>query len=117
MKRVQVRSYPVSIFIAGKDVALAEVVCGDYCDDVGLCVTVTLTEYVYTKGKDFGIIVGLINYPRFPLRPKQIWTHAEALAERLRFEMRQESYTIQAPDKTVWFSHRPEDNPSPGEPS
>jgi hypothetical protein len=31
------------------------------------------------------------------------------LAERLRTEANQQSYTIQALDKTVWFSHRPED--------
>lgn len=113
MKRVEVPSYPVSIFIAGKDVALAEVVCGDYCEDVGLCVTVTMTEYVYTGGKELGIIVGLINYPRFPATPDEIWAKAEGLAAKLCLEMGQQSYTIQAPDKTVWFSHRAEDNEAP----
>jgi hypothetical protein len=112
MKRVEVPSYPVQIFIAGKNAALAETECRLYCDEVGLCVSVTLTEYVYTGGEDFGIIVGLINYPRFPSTPEQIWAHAEVLGERLRGELGQQSYTIQAPDKTVWFSHRPEDNPA-----
>lgn len=110
MKRVEVPSYPVSIFIAGKDVARAEIICGDFCLDVGLCVTVTLTEYVYTGGQEFGLIIGLINYPRFPSSPEELFATAENLAARLCAELKQQSYTIQAPDKTVWFSHRPEDN-------
>ncbi len=108
MTRVEVSSYPISIFIggAGKEAMMR---AKGYCDDVGLCVTVTDTRYVYTGGMTFGVIVGLINYPRFPLTPDELWAHAEALGERLRRGLKQDSYTIQAPDKTVWFSHRPED--------
>lgn len=116
MKRVEVASYPVSIFIGGnaKEAALW---ARGYCDDVGLCVTVTETRYVYTGGLTFGVVVGLINYPRFPLTGGEIWAHAEALAAILCRGLKQESYTIQAPDKTVWFSHRPEDAAQPGEPA
>lgn len=110
MKRVEILSYPVSIFIAGR-AADIEDQCRTYCDEVGLCVTCTPTVFIYTHGEEDGYIVGLINYPRFPSEPATIWAHAEALAERLRVEACQQSYTIQAPDKTVWFSHRPEDNP------
>lgn len=106
MKRAEAPSYPVSIFIGG-DAWWAGKVCRDYCDEIGLCVTVTPTNYVYTDGNTLGVIVGLINYPRFPSEPEAIWAHAEALAARLRVELGQESYTIQAPDRTVWFSFRP----------
>lgn len=108
MKRVEVPSYPVSIFIAGRASDIEDQ-CRTYCDEVGLCVTCTPTCFVYTHGEDEGYIAGLINYPRFPSTPEAIWAHAEALAERLRTEADQQSYTIQAPDKTVWFSHRAED--------
>lgn len=107
MKRVEAPSYPVSIFIAG-NVFEAETICLAYCDEVGLCVTVTETHYCYTGGEEAGVIVGLINYPRFPSTPEAIWARAEALGERLCAGLHQQSYTIQAPDKTVWFSHRPE---------
>lgn len=109
MKRVEVPSYPVSIFIAG-NAKEASLRARGYCDDVGLCVTVTETRYMFTGDMEFGVIVGLINYPRFPNDPETIWAHAEALGERLCRGLQQESYTIQAPDKTVWFSHRAEDN-------
>lgn len=112
MKRVQVPSYPVSIFIATNSHGNAEAICSEYCDDVGLCVTVTATRFVYVNGGDPGYIIGLINYPRFPKEPAAIWAHAEALAERLCEGLWQQSYTIQAPDKTVWFSHRPEEQPA-----
>lgn len=108
MKRVEVSSYPVSIFIAGRASDIEDQ-CRTYADEVGYCVTATPTTYIYRGGEEEGYIIGLINYPRFPATPEQIWGHAEALAERLRVEAGQESYTIQAPDKTVWISHRPAD--------
>lgn len=110
MKRVEVESYPVSIFMAGSWLD-AEPICREHCDAVGLCVTVTDTFYTYTGGQERGIIVGLINYPRFPKEPRAIWWKAEQLAAFLCQRLGQQSYTIQAPDKTVWFSNRPEDAP------
>lgn len=112
MKRVEVPSYPVSILIAGHWLE-AEPICQSYCDEVGLCVTVTDSFYVFTGGSERGVIVGLINYPRFPKKPDDIWQHAEVLAAFLCDRLGQQSYTIQAPDKTVWFSHRPEDATPP----
>lgn len=105
MIRKECQSYPVSIFIAGS-AADIEDQCRTYADEVGFCVTCTPTTFVYTGGEEEGYIVGLINYPRFPASPEQIWSHAEALADRLRLEASQDSYSIQAPDKTVWISHR-----------
>lgn len=98
-------SYPVSIFIAG-DVHTAENICRAYCNEVGLCVTVTPTNYIYTGGNQAGVIVGLINYPRFPAEPREIWNKAEALGHKLREGLFQESFTIQASDKTMFFSWR-----------
>jgi hypothetical protein len=108
MKRVEAASYQVSIFIAGSAME-AETLCLDYCDRTGFCVTVTETTYCYTGGEEAGVIVGLIHYPRFPSTPEAIWAHAEALGARLCTGLGQQSYTIQAPDRTVWFSHRAED--------
>jgi len=107
VRRVEAPSYPVSIFMAGSAYH-ARVVCGNFCSAVGLCVTVSETTYVYRGGSETGVVIGLINYPRFPKSPAEIWTVAETLAARLCPQLAQLSYTIQAPDKTVWFSHRPE---------
>src|SRR3546814_6218715 len=86
----------------------AQNVCNAYCDEVGFCVSLTRTDFSYTGGSEPGFIVGLINYPRFPAAPDVLWAHAEALAARLRLALKQDSYSIQAPDRTVWISHRDE---------
>ena len=98
-------SYPVSIFIAG-GVSEAETVCREYCDAAGLCVTVTGTHYVYTDGEEAGVIVGLINYPRFPKEPREIEARALALGDLLRERLGQQSYSIQTPERTIWRSWR-----------
>jgi ferredoxin len=105
MRRVETLSYPVQIFVAG-DAASALTICRAYCDAVGLCVTVTPTLYAYTGGDEAGVIVGLINYGRFPSEPQAIFARARELARKLIDGLGQESATIQAPDKTLWISFR-----------
>jgi len=105
MIRKEAPSYPVSIFMAG-DIAAATDYARRYCDDNGFCVTITPTVYVYTGGQEAGFIVGLVNYPRFPLSPDALWEAAETIAAYLRERLYQDSYTIQAPDRSVWISHR-----------
>lgn len=98
-------SWPVSIFIAG-NAWEAETVCREYCDEVGYCVTVTETNYVYRDGEEAGVTVGLINYPRFPVAPAEIERHAFILAGILRERLGQQSYSVQTPTETVWHSWR-----------
>lgn len=50
-----------------------------------LCVTVTATEYAYPGGGENGVIIGLINYPRFP----RGWTEFYDLAMRVAKELRE----------------------------
>ncbi len=100
-------SYPVSIFMAG-DIEHAIHHCRAYCDYVGFCVTVTPTTYVYTGGQEAGFIVGLINYPRFPATPEQIFKIANEIADKLRQQLFQDSYSIQTSTETHYFSWRNE---------
>lgn len=102
------KSFPVTIFIAGR-YHTALKIAQDYCDEIGYCVTVHHTYYVYKGGKEEGVEVGLINYPRFPSDPTTIVSKAIELAERLRVELKQESYSIQTPNDTIWYSYRKED--------
>jgi hypothetical protein len=108
MRVEQAFSYSVSIFIAGSWAGAVRL-CRGFCDDVGLCVTVTATEYVYTGGSEPGVIVGLINYPRYPANPHEIIDKASELADCLREGLGQESYSIQTPERTIWRSWRAAD--------
>lgn len=109
-RREQCGAYPVSIFIAG-DHAKALELCRTYCDEVGYCVTVTPTSYVYRDGQEAGVIVGLINYARFPAEPEAIEAKALALANRLRVVLEQQSFTIQTPTQSTFHSWREEASP------
>jgi len=79
----------------------------EYCLD-GLCVTVEPVQYIYTRGEESGVRVGLINYPRFASDPQEIFEHALKLARLLRDRLFQWSFTIVATDKTVFESLRPD---------
>lgn len=75
-----------------------------YVDAVGLCVSYTETEFIYTKGGEPGMAVGLINYPRFPSSPEKIRTHAIRLAEILITECKQLKVSIVMPEETIMLS-------------
>jgi hypothetical protein len=77
-----------------------ESVCQQYCDEVGLCVSVTPTKFIYTNGREHGVSVGLINYPRFPATKEEILTKALDLAKTLKLEFQQWRVSIVTPDKT-----------------
>ena len=104
-------SYPVQIFIAGK-YSLAKKIARQYCDEVGCCVTVSKTTYIYTGGEEKGVVIGFINYPRFPKKSDEIEQQVRVLAEKLLKGLDQQSYSIQTPDETKWISYREEDTAS-----
>jgi hypothetical protein len=99
----QTTTYWARIYMAGC-VDDAERVCRNHCFSVGLCVTVTPCQYIYSGGQESGFVVGLINYPRFPSTPEEIEAKAEVLAQLLRAELSQRSFTIETPGATRWFT-------------
>lgn len=93
------------IYIAG-DAADAERICRAFCFGVGLCVTVTPTTYVYTGGQESGVVIGLINYPRFPKTPNEIEVLAWQLGEQLAIGLFQKSFSVSTPTETLWYTRR-----------
>ena len=85
------------------DGQVVRTICQDYCDSVGLCVTVTDTNFIYTDGCEPGVIVGLINYPRFPCSRLQLRNKALALAGQLCSALKQCGVSVVFPDRTVWI--------------
>lgn len=101
----EVKTFVCQIYIAG-DLNVARKVCREYCMAVGLCVTIENIEFIYTGGSELGIKIGLINYPRFPDTIDNIRSKANVLAEILRKELCQHSYSIVDTEKTNWLSNR-----------
>jgi hypothetical protein len=113
---MEVDTFWANIYVGQKNRDTGEVypldiafeICQKYVDEVGLCVTITPTEYVYTDGGESGFVVGLINYPRFPSSPEVIRGHALELGRRLLDEYRQYRVSIVFPDKTYMISREEE---------
>lgn len=78
-------------------------ICQDYCTEVGLGVTVTETIFVYSGGREPGIIVGLIQYPRFPTTELDIMRKAKELGRRLMIAFNQLRISIVTTHRTVMF--------------
>jgi hypothetical protein len=72
----------------------------------GLCVSVTEADFVFTGGLESGVRVGLINYPRFPKEPSEIFDTAVELSRFLIERLHQQSCSVVAPDQTMWLSRR-----------
>ncbi|MDR3502884.1 MAG: hypothetical protein P4L79_09900 [Legionella sp.] len=98
-------TYWVNIFMAGP-IDLAKQICRKHCFDVGLCVTIDPTTYIYTGGEEEGFVVGLINYPRFPSTTPLMDETATKLADLLCEKLFQNSYTIMNPYNTVVISRK-----------
>lgn len=98
------------IFIAG-NVDIIRQACRKFCSNVGLCVTVTPTHYIYKGGEEDGVIIGLINYARFPKGANELLETSQKLAEFVRVEACQESYTILGEGFSHWVSYREADQP------
>lgn len=81
-----------------------QAICQRYCDEVGLCVTVTPTRFIYTNGGEDGAAVGLINYPRFPKTREELRGRALELARRLKDGMHQMAVSVVFLDETVMLS-------------
>lgn len=69
-------------------------ICDDFVNEVKDCVSVTETNFRYVDGYEKGIIVGYINYPRFPRTDKEILERALLLADKLMIGLNQFRVTI-----------------------
>lgn len=112
MKTVQTYTATIYVGFHNKDaqvthtIDIAERCCQEYCDEVGLCVSITPTSFIYSYGGEPGCAVGLIHYPRFPCTDPQgvIRRHALTLAARLRDLYGQWRVSVVFPDETVMLS-------------
>lgn len=73
----------------------------EFVDEIGLCVTVKETLFVYKDGNEQGLEIGFINYPRFPEERITIKHKALALADCLRHEFKQKRVSVVFDDETI----------------
>lgn len=68
--------------VVGKTIA-------EWCKKKEQCVTMTPTSYIYVDGQEPGLIIGFINYARFPLSKAEIRNRAIELGDLLMKECKQ----------------------------
>jgi len=106
-------TYQVDIFVGSKhgysDITNDELeiyyqqvkqICQEFCNKIGLGLTIQKVDFVYTQGAEPGVKIGLINYPRFPKSSMQILVLAFDLATTLRIYCKQERITVITPNRS-----------------
>ena len=105
MKTEMVETFWVKIYLSGPIETAKDIIRRDVLEQ-GLCVTIESTLFIYTGGEEFGFVVGLVNYPRFPINPELIWERALDLAMKLLEGTYQHSVLIMSPLQTKWITKR-----------
>ena len=103
-----VKSFNVQIWVGLRSsysdtvytIADVERIVDFYIIHIADCITITPTEFRYVNGSEPGVIVGWINYPRFPRTEVDIIDRALSLAKRLKEGLNQERVSIVAPEFT-----------------
>lgn len=71
-----------------------------WCTEKKQCVSISPTQFIYVKndesgeGTEHGVIIGFINYPRYPLSEAEIKNRAKELGELLMKEFKQYRVSI-----------------------
>ena len=104
-KRAETATF--DLLIAG-DYGRALEICERFCLD-GFCVSVFRADYVYTMGREEGVCVRIINYPRFPSSEMELEGKAKSLGLLLMEGLNQGSFSIVGPRETVFVSRRKKD--------
>ena len=72
-----------------------------YVNEIGWCVTVTPTKFIYKQGHEPGVIIEAIQYPRFPLSEDVLRVRVMELAKILLDVMEQNRLTVCFPKDTI----------------
>ena len=90
-------------------------IAGDYNEALNLlqkyvergeCVSCTPIDYVYKYGREAGICVSLVNYPRFSRTKFVLEEVAKEIADYLLDGLGQGSYMIAGPDEHYYYDRR-----------
>lgn len=105
MRTERAPTHTVRLYLSGPVEVAKQIIRADVLD-VGLCVTVEPTLFIYTGGEEQGYVVGLLNYPRFPTTPDALIERARSLAVKLLDGTHQHSVLIVTPSESEWITKR-----------
>jgi len=80
-------------------------ICDEFVEEKKDCVSVTKTSFRYVGGFEDGVVVGYINYPRFPREKSDIKNRALALAKKLMIDLNQYKVTVTTPESSFMLEN------------
>jgi hypothetical protein len=112
-KAIEVKTFEAKIWMGlmeGYDgpvhnILEAQEICMNYVNDVKLCVTLSPTKFIYVNGNEPGVVIGLIQYPRFRISEKEIKEKAIELARIMMVEFKQFRCTVVTTDQTYMLEN------------
>lgn len=99
------QTFVIRLYLSGP-IEVAKQLIRAECLREGLCVTIDPTTFIYTGGEEEGYVVGLVNYPRFPVEPEALMRRARHLMHKLLEGTHQHSALMVASDTTEWVTKR-----------
>lgn len=101
-------THVISIYTSGP-IEVIEQVCRKFVFDIGLCVTVNPIKFIYIGGEEFGVEIGLLNYPRFPTTAQNLFVLAKELSVAILKETFQRTALVVGETYTTWISYKEQD--------
>lgn len=98
-------AWTVTLYIGG-DVAEVKRLLARQASEIGACWSVEPTEFIYSGGREQGVIVRQIAYARFPSGAAEAMARMSETGEMLARVMGQGSFTVIGPDESVFRSRR-----------
>lgn len=98
-------SWTVTLYIGG-EVAEVKRLLARRGAEIGACWSVEPTEFIYSGGREQGVVVRRIAYARYPSDAEDAMTEMERLGEMLARVTGQGSFTVIGPDESVFWSRR-----------
>lgn len=83
-----------SVEVIARQSGTASALCRRYCDDHKVGLTIAYTHLVYLGGSEPGMVVSLINHPRFPMHNSDVLQAALELADLLLIALDKERLTV-----------------------
>jgi hypothetical protein len=105
MKTETAPTYIIRIYLSGPIEAAKQALCA-YCLPGGLCVTVEPTLFIFAGCEESGFVVGLLNYPRFPVTVEHLIRQARELMHILLDATYQHSALMVTPETSEWVTKR-----------
>lgn len=81
-------------------------ICEFWVNSAKHCITITPTEFWYVGNNEPGVIIGFIQYPRFPIKKKELRKKAHCLAYMLMKQLNQNRVTITTPNKSYMLKNK-----------